>query len=109
MQEQQNAGYRPTRVQVDLNNLTYNFNQIKKKLAKGIKVMACVKAEAYGHGLIPVARQLAACGADFLAVASIDEAITLRKAGIDSRILILGAILEQDIEPLFDYNITPTV
>jgi alanine racemase len=109
VEDQQAAGFRPTWVQVDLDNLTYNLEQIKKRLAKGIKIMACVKAEAYGHGLIPVSRQLAACGVDFLAVASIDEAITLRKAGIDCRVLVLGATLEQNIKPLFDYHVTPTV
>jgi alanine racemase len=106
---QSKIGYRPTWAEINLDNLVYNFNQIKQKLSGGIKVMACVKAEAYGHGLIPVAKQLVSCGVDFLAVASIDEAITLRKAGIESRVLVLGLTLEQNIGPLFDYNITPTV
>jgi len=107
--QQSRIGYRPTWAEIDLDNLVHNFNQIKKKLAAGIKVMACVKAEAYGHGLIPVARQLVSCGVDFLAVASIDEAISLRKAGVECRILVLGLTLEQNIGPLFDYHITPTV
>ncbi|MFA6384612.1 MAG: alanine racemase [Candidatus Omnitrophota bacterium] len=107
--QQSRVGYRPTWAEIDLDNLSYNFDQIKKKLSPGIKVMACVKAEAYGHGLIPVARQLVSCGVDFLAVASIDEAISLRKAGIESRILVLGMTLEQNVGPLFEYSITPTV
>jgi alanine racemase len=107
--EEQNAGYRPTWAQIDLDNLEHNFRQIKKRLAPGVKIMACVKAEAYGHGLIPVARQLASCGVDFLAVASVDEAVALRKAGIDLPVLVLGLVLEHDIRPLFDRNITPTV
>jgi alanine racemase len=107
--QQANLGYRPTWAEINLDNLAYNFNQIKKKLSSGIKVMACVKAEAYGHGLIPVARQLVSCGVDFLAVASVDEAIALRKAGIESRILVLGLTPERNIGPLFEYCITPTV
>ena len=109
MEQREARGHRPTWAEIDLDNLSYNLGQIKKKLKQGVKVMACVKAEAYGHGLIPVSRELAAAGVDFLAVASIDEAIALRRAGIDRRILVLGLVLEQDIPALFDYHITPTV
>jgi len=71
--------------------------------------MACVKAEAYGHGLIPVSKELVSSGVDFLAVASIDEAIALREAAIDCRILVLGLVLEQDVPSLLEHRISPTV
>jgi alanine racemase len=104
-----NIGYRPTWAEVSLSNLAYNFGQIKNATRPATKVMVCVKADAYGHGLIPVARKLTECGVDYLSVASIDEAIKLRDAGIKLPVLVLGMILKKDIEPLFTYRIIPTV
>jgi len=102
-------GYRPTWAEINLDHLAYNILQIKRKLPPKTKVMPCVKADAYGHGLVPVARKLVSCNVDYLSVASIDEAIQLRKANIDLPILVLGMILKKDIAPLFKYNITQTV
>ncbi|MDD4940645.1 MAG: alanine racemase [Candidatus Omnitrophica bacterium] len=102
-------GYRQTWAEIDLDNLSHNLRAVRARIKKGVKVMACVKAEAYGHGLIPVSRELVDAGADFLAVASVDEAVRLRRAGIDSRILVLGLVREEDIPALFDHRITPTV
>lgn len=101
--------YRPTWIEVNLNNLAYNFGQVRKIVAPQTKIMVCVKADAYGHGIIPVSRKLVSCGVDYLGVASIDEGITLRKAGIKKPILILGLILKEDIAPLFTYQLTPTL
>ncbi|HRZ14217.1 MAG TPA: alanine racemase [Candidatus Omnitrophota bacterium] len=102
-------GYRPTWAEVNLDNLSFNLAQIRKRIPHSTRVMACVKADAYGHGLIPISLRLVAEGVDYLAVASIDEAIRLRQARISKPILVLGLILKQDIEPLFDYDIVPTV
>ncbi|MDI6758110.1 MAG: alanine racemase [Candidatus Omnitrophota bacterium] len=102
-------GYRPTWAEVNLGNLAYNFSQIKKLLKSGIKVMATVKADAYGHGLIPVAKKLVSCGVDFFGVASLDEGISLRQAGIKEPILIMGLILKKDIQPVFKYKLIPTL
>ena len=109
MNKTQYIGYRPTWAEINLGNLGYNFLQIKKILPAKTKIMACVKADAYGHGLIPVSKKLESCNVDYLSVASIDEAIKLRKANIDLPILVLGMILKKDISPLFKYNITQTV
>ena len=103
------TGYRPTWAEINLNNLAYNFRQVKKKVAPGVKVMVTVKADAYGHGLIPVAKKLVSCGVDYLGVASIDEGIKLREAGIKSPILVLGLILKKDALPLFKYNLAQTI
>ena len=73
------------------------------------KVMVTVKADAYGHGLVPVAKKLVSLGADYLGVASIDEGIKLRRSGINIPILVLGMILESDIAPLFRHNLSVTV
>jgi len=103
------VGYRPTWAEVNLANLEYNFFKIKDKVGAGIKVMVTIKADAYGHGLIPVAEKLASCGIDFFGVASIDEGVKLREAGIKTPILVLGLILKKDIAPLFQYNLSTTV
>ncbi len=109
MDKRINIGYRPTWAEVALGNLAHNFKQVKRLLLPGVKVMACVKADAYGHGLIPVARRLVSCGVDYLGVASIDEGIKLREAGIRGPILILGLVLKGDIGPVFKYRLTPTI
>lgn len=102
-------GYRPTWAEINLKNLDYNFGQIKRFLLPKVKVMACVKADAYGHGLIPVSKKLSSLGVDYLGVASIDEGIALRKEKIEVPVLILGAILKKDIAPLVKYNLCTTV
>lgn len=101
--------YRPTWAEVKLGNIAYNFYQIKKLLAPHIKVMVTVKADAYGHGIIPVSRKLASSGADYLGVASIDEGIKLRQAGLNTPILVLGVILKRDAPVLLKYDLTPTL
>ena len=102
-------GYRPTWAEINLDNLEYNFKEVKSLLLPQIKVLVTVKADAYGHGLVAVAKRLVVCGVDYLGVASIDEGIELRKAKINTPILLLGLILKKDIGPLFTYQLTPTV
>ena len=101
--------YRPTWAEIDLKNLEHNLSQIKGRVTPGTKILVTVKADAYGHGLIPVAKRLSARGVDFFGVASIDEGIKLREAGIGSPVLILGLILKSDMAPLFKYNFSTTV
>lgn len=102
-------GYRPTWAEVNLGYLEHNFKEVKSLLFRQTKVLVTVKADAYGHGLIAVAKRLAACNVDYLGVASIDEGIELRKAGIKTPILLLGLILKKDIGPLFTYRLIPTI
>ncbi|MDD5477618.1 MAG: alanine racemase [Candidatus Omnitrophica bacterium] len=109
MPDKDKIGYRPTWAEVNLNNLEHNFREVKSLLGSRTKILVTVKADAYGHGLIPVAKRLSACGVDYLGVASIDEGIKLRKAGVKTPILLLGLILKKDIRPLFTYCLTPTV
>lgn len=70
---------------VDLNAVADNLNTMRA--LAGVKILGVVKADAYGHGMVPVARKLEAEGVDFLGVADLEEAVTLRSAGISSRIL----------------------
>jgi len=109
MPDKNKIGYRPTWAEINLNNLEHNFREVKSLLPCDVKVLVTVKADAYGHGLIAVSKKLSACGVDYLGVASIDEGIRLRKAGIKTPILLLGIILKKDILPLFAYQLTPTV
>jgi alanine racemase len=103
------VGYRPTWAEINCRNLVWNFKQVKKIVGPSTKIMACVKADAYGHGLVPIARALVSCGADYLSVASVDEAIRLRDERITVPVVVLGAALKTDIEPLVRYRITPTI
>ena len=102
-------GYRPTWVEIDLKALEHNFQQIRASIRGGTGIMACVKADAYGHGAAPVSKRLVSLGVEYLAVASIDEAIALRKEKIRTPILVLGMVLPAYVGPLFKYDITQTV
>jgi alanine racemase len=84
---------RPTRVEVSLDALTRNLAAIRAHI-NGAKVMAVIKANAYGHGLLPVAHHLMQNGADSLGVAFLEEGIALRNAGITTPILVFGGIGE---------------
>ncbi|MFN3478606.1 MAG: alanine racemase, partial [bacterium] len=90
-------------LEINLDNLSFNFRQIKKLICPKTKILVCVKKDAYGHGLVPVAKKLIKEGIDFFGVASIKEAITLRKSDISTPILILGTSIPEDIEPIIKY------
>lgn len=81
---------------IDLAALRHNYLQLRRRLSPGVKLMAVVKADAYGHGLIPTARTLAAAGAEYLGVASFEEGLALRQEGIELPILLLLGILPQE-------------
>ncbi len=81
--------WRPTRMEVSLDNLRYNYRLIKEHV-RGARVIAVVKANAYNLGLMQAAWALRGAGADFFAVATPDEAIELREGGITSPVLVLG-------------------
>ncbi|MEZ5421206.1 MAG: alanine racemase [Vicinamibacterales bacterium] len=72
-------------------------------------IIAVVKANAYGHGAVPVAGALAEAGARWLAVADIEEGLELREAGVSGRILVFGALSVSDLSGLFTHQLTPTV
>jgi alanine racemase len=84
-------GERPTTASVDLAALSHNYAEAER-LAGGRQVIAVVKADAYGHGAVPVARRLVAAGAKRLAVATVAEAAELRAAAVRVPILVLGGV-----------------
>jgi alanine racemase len=110
---------RSTVAHVDLAALQANFKAIQQFLAEGSadpraqrrvpKVIAVVKANAYGHGSERVALALEAAGADLLACADIEEAVVLRGAGVRAPILVFGALSVSDLDGLFQYSLTPTI
>jgi alanine racemase len=101
--------YRPTWAEVDLGALAHNYRELRYFVDKHVKILSVVKADAYGHGIIEVAKRLLDCGTDYLGVASIDEAIKLRDSKIDLPILVFGNILPRHAKEIIDYGITQTV
>ncbi len=83
---------------VDLGALEHNYRQLRSLCEPQVKMLGVVKADAYGHGLLPVARVLARAGADYLGVGSLEEGLTLRQAGLTTPILLLLGILPQEAE-----------
>jgi alanine racemase len=100
---------RPTHIEIDLAKIGANLAQVRRLIAPGVKVMGVVKANAYGHGIIEVARYLQNQNIDMLGVAFVQEAVMLRDAGIKKPILVFyGATYEQI--PLFaQHNLDMTV
>jgi alanine racemase len=94
------AAGRPTRAEIRLGALRRNFARARELAGQGVKLMAVVKAEAYGHGMLRVASELLAEGADYLGVAILEEALVLREAGIVAPILVFGSPPD-DRMPLF--------
>ena len=81
---------RPTWFSVDLDTVESNFQDMKKIVGEGVRIAAVLKAYAYWHGAVPVARVLLAAGASALAVAALSEALELRRAIGDAEILVMG-------------------
>ena len=98
-----------TWAEIYLNNIVSNYRNIKKHIPNGCKFLGVVKADAYGHGALKVAKALEDNGADYLAVSCLDEAIELRKADIDMPILILGHTPPKYVNELLKYNLTQTI
>ena len=94
---------------IDLAVLRSNVRLLKESLPDGTRLMAVVKADAYGHGIVPAARNALRAGASWLAVARTYEGIMLREAGIDAPILVLGAASGLEIREGVRYRLTLTV
>ncbi|MBS3896077.1 alanine racemase [Silanimonas sp.] len=98
---------RPTRVRVDLGALAHNLQAIRARV--GVPVMAIIKANAYGHGLVPVARHLEACGVDQLGVAFVEEGVALRRAGVRTPILVMGGVYGRQLGEFIAHDLEITV
>ncbi|PNS07953.1 alanine racemase [Solilutibacter silvestris] len=98
---------RPTRIQVDLDAISHNLRAIGDHVR--VPVMPIVKANAYGHGLVAVARHLVAQGTGQLGVAFVEEGIALRQAGITVPILVLGGIFGPQVAQFLEHDLEITV
>lgn len=95
-----------TWAEVDFDKLAHNYHALRGLAPAGTKYLGLVKADAYGHGAVPVAKKLEELGADYLGVACLDEAIEVREAGVKTPILILGCTSSIYAAELVKYNIT---
>lgn len=100
---------RPTWAEVSLGTLRENFRTVLKHAGAGVTVCAVVKADAYGHGAVECSRALRDEGARWLGVTSLDEAIPLRDAGIESRILLMTGFWRGEESEIVRLRLTPTV
>ncbi|QCQ20951.1 alanine racemase [Desulfoglaeba alkanexedens] len=96
-------------VEVDLAALRHNFSQLRERLLVNTEVMAVVKSDAYGHGMIPVARELVRLGVRFFGVSTFWEAVELRSHGIEGPVVVLLGIEEADLEEAVIQGIRPVV
>ncbi len=100
---------RPTWVHVDMEAIAYNVRRIKELIGPDVTLMAVVKANAYGHGAVPVSTTALNNGAEVLGVASMNEAIDLREAGISAPILILGFTPSWAARQVIRHDLTVTL
>jgi alanine racemase len=98
-----------TWVEIDLAHLEHNYRALRGMLPRGCRFLGVVKANAYGHGAVPVAKKLEELGAEYLAVACLDEAVELRRAGIHAPILILAPTPVQFADELLRYDLIQSV
>ena len=107
---------RPTFAQIDLDILKTNYRSVSRLVSQSVSksgihssVIAVVKANAYGHGAVAVARALEDAGASMLACADIEEGVQLREAGVTVPILVFGALNVSDLNGVVEHDLTPTV
>ncbi len=100
---------RATVAQIDLNAFKHNLGRIRSLLEPQVKLMAVVKADAYGHGAIPCAKAALEAGADWLGVAILNEGVELRDSGIDAPILVMGSILPGEVQDLVYHDLSTSV
>ena len=100
---------RRTWAEIDLDALEHNYRRAREIIGPKVKYLGVVKADAYGHGAVQVARKLEQLGTDYLAVSSLDEARELRHGGVNVPILILGHTPPEMVPQLLEYNITQAV
>ena len=98
-----------TWAEIDLDNIAYNLGVIRKHVGEGPKLLGVIKADAYGHGAVRVARKLESLGIDYLAISNLDEAEELRVNGITAPILMLGFSPAYQAERIIRLNVTQAV
>uniref|UniRef100_A0A0B7A728 Alanine racemase N-terminal domain-containing protein n=1 Tax=Arion vulgaris TaxID=1028688 RepID=A0A0B7A728_9EUPU len=100
---------RSTYLQINLKTIWHNIQSLQTKCASHTKVIAVIKANAYGHGSVGVAKYLNKCGVFNFAVATTYEGKELRKHGVVGFIQVFGNCVAEEIDTILEYNLTPTV
>lgn len=95
--------------QIELQAIAENYHTLQAALPPGVEMLVVVKADAYGHGAVPVSRVVLEQGARMLGVGDSSEAIELRENGILADILILGALIEEELGWVVSYDLIPTI
>ncbi len=98
-----------TRIEIDLDALAHNYNVLKSRLTEKTNIMAIVKSDAYGHGMVPVAKRLRMEGARYFGVSKLWEALELREAGISDPILVLLGVVTNEIDKALENDIMITI
>jgi len=99
----------PAWVEVDLDALAANVAEVRRRVGPQVKILLIVKADAYGHGSVEVAREAVRCGVHMLGVATVDEGRELRAAGIEAAILVLSPTLPDEIPEILTHELRITV
>jgi alanine racemase len=100
---------RPTHCSIDHEALRWNWRQVRERVGPTVKILSIVKANGYGHGAAAVAQTLARAGSDAFGVATLEEAVELRQAGIRTPVLILTGAYEDQVEEFFTHQLTPVI
>ena len=100
---------RPVWAEVHLDAIGANLDEIRRRVGRPARIIATVKADAYGHGIVPVGRYLERIGVDALATANLDDAVALREHGVRLPILMFASNLPEGVGTLLAYGLTPTV
>ena len=96
-------------VEVNLSALRRNTQAFKRQLERGVQMMCVVKADAYGHGAVQCVKTMQQAGASQLAVATVEEGVALRQAGVQMPILILSEPPAECVGTLVEYDLMPSV
>jgi alanine racemase len=98
-----------TWAEIDLDALQHNVKEIRKQIRKSTRLLAVIKADAYGHGAVGIVQELLNCGVTDFAVASVNEAVQLRQAGIQGNLLILGYTPDENLLQVVKAGVQQTV
>src|ERR1044071_6671000 len=100
---------RPTVCGIDHEALRWNLRQIREKIGSQVKILCMVKANGYGHGAVEISQSLASVGANAFGVATLEEAVELRQAGIEVPVLVLAGVFPDQLDTFLEYKLTPVI
>ena len=100
---------RPTVCLIDHSALRWNLHQIRAKVGTQVRILAMIKADGYGHGAAAIAQTLVGAGSDAFGVATLEEGVELRRAGIQTPIIVLAGIYLEQLETVFVHSLTPVI